>query len=96
MRINHSDAIRLETIARSVYRCERGGMGGFIDADHFEGQPFDAALISLAPLWQNTGFEIIEDFLYKWEHLLRSNAAEEPVDVDAYIDELDNLVSNLK
>lgn len=56
MRISHSDAITLEGIVRDVFLCNRGEMGGYIDADHFESQPFDAALIALAPLWQKAGF----------------------------------------
>lgn len=50
MRITHSDAISLESVVRRVFACDRAGMGGYIDADHFESAPFDAALIALAPL----------------------------------------------
>ncbi|MBQ9662782.1 MAG: hypothetical protein IJV40_06490 [Oscillospiraceae bacterium] len=51
MRVSHNDAIVLEGIVCRVYGLhDRGGMGGFIDADHFESQPFDAALLALAPL----------------------------------------------
>jgi len=53
MRIDHSSAITLESIVRRVHLCDRAGMGGYIDADHFEPSPFDAALIALAPLWKN-------------------------------------------
>lgn len=52
MRISHNDAILLENIVRNVFNCDRGSMGGFIDADHFESEPFDAALIAISPLWQ--------------------------------------------
>ena len=96
MRISHNDAIRLETIVRSVYGCDRAGMGGYIDADHFEGQPFDAALISLAPLWIKSDLQEMKGFLYKWEYVLRSNTDVQSVDIDAYVNELDDLVSILK
>ena len=56
MRIDHGDAVSLEGIVRRVFACQRGEMGGYIDADHFESQPFDAALIALAPLWQRPTF----------------------------------------
>lgn len=36
MRIKHEDAVVLEAIVRRTFNCERGGMGGFVDADHFE------------------------------------------------------------
>ncbi len=56
MRIDHSSAITLESIVRRVHSCNRAGMGGYIDADHFESSPFDAALIALAPLWKKQIF----------------------------------------
>ena len=36
MRISHGDAITLEMIVRHVHDCDRAGMGGYIDADHYE------------------------------------------------------------
>lgn len=94
MRISHSDAISLEATVRRVFSCDRAGMGGYIDANHFESQPFDAALIALAPLWQKGGVHEIEDFLYKWELVLRDEA---PGNFDAseYIDQLDGLITTL-
>ena len=94
MRIDHSSAITLESIVRKVHSCERAGMGGYIDADHFEPEPFDAALIALAPLWKEATFHEIEDFLFKWEHILRCET-NEPISISSYINELDNLVNNI-
>lgn len=94
MRISHGDAISLESIVRRVYSCQRGEMGGYIDADHFESQPFDAALIALAPLWQKADFHEMEDFLFKWEHAFRKEN-EDGLRAEEYIEELDNLVENL-
>lgn len=94
MRIDHGDAVSLEGIVRRVFACQRGEMGGYIDADHFESQPFDAALIALAPLWQKADFQEIEDFLFKWECALRKEN-EDDLSVESYIEELDNLVTNL-
>jgi len=94
MRIDHSSAITLESIVRRVHLCDRAGMGGYIDADHFEPSPFDAALIALAPLWKKADFHEIEDFLFKWEHQLRGENGQS-VDIQSYINELDTLVDNL-
>ena len=69
-------------------------MGGYIDADHFESQPFDAALIALAPLWQKADFHEIEDFLFKCEYSLRKEN-EDGLSAESYTEELDNLVTNL-
>ena len=93
MRINHQQAIILEAIVRKVYSCDRGGMGGYIDADHLSSEPFDAALIARAPLWKNAEHHEIEDFLFKWEVLRSAN--DEPVDEDAYIEELGTLINDL-
>lgn len=94
MRIDHGDAIILEGIVRNVFSCQRAGMGGYIDADHFESEPFDAALIALSPLWQKADFHEIENFLWKWEHALRKGN-EDHLTIKAYLDELDNLVKTL-
>ena len=94
MRIDHGDAVSLEGIVRRVFACQRGEMGGYIDADHFESQPFDAALIALAPLWQKADFHEIEDFLFKWEYALRKEN-EDGLSAKSYIEELDNLVTTL-
>ena len=94
MRIEHSDAIVLEHIVRHVFSCERAGMGGYIDADHFESEPFDAALIALSPLWQKADFQEVEDFLFKWEQTLR-NENYNNIDINLFIDEFDNLVTDL-
>ena len=94
MRIDRNSAIILESIVRGVHSCDRAGMGGYIDADHFVSAPFDAALIALAPLWKASDFHEIEDFLFKWEHLLRYDT-DETVDISGYINELSNLVNVL-
>ena len=94
MRITHSDAIVLESVVRNVFSFDRAGMGGYIDADHFESAPFDAALIALAPLWQKADFHEIEDFLFKWEHILREDE-DMSADIQSYIRELDDLTNLL-
>ena len=94
MGISRSDAISLEAKVRRVFSCDRAGMGGYIDADHFESQPFDAALIALAPLWQKGDVHEIEDFLYKWESVLRDQAPEN-FDASEYIGQLDRLITTL-
>ncbi len=94
MKIDHGDAISLEGIVRRVFSCQRGEMGGYIDADHFESQPFDAALIALAPLWPKADFHEMEDFLIKWEYALRKEN-EKGLTAQLFIEELDDFVTNL-
>lgn len=87
MRIDYSSTLMLETVGRNVYSCSRSGMDGYIDAAHFEKEPFDAALIALSPLWKNANFNDLEDFLVKWE-CLRGLETSNSVDVSAYVQEL--------
>ena len=94
MRISHNDAITLEHIVRKVFKCGRSTMGGFIDADHFESEPFDAALIALSRLWKENYNEDIEDFLNKWNEIRQSNDSN--FEVKNYIDELNDLICSLK
>ena len=94
MRISHSDAILLEGVVREVFDFDRAGMGGYIDADHLESAPFDAALIALAPLWQNADHEEMGEFLFKWEHRLRYED-DGPVNIREYIDELRSFIERL-
>lgn len=71
MKICLDDAITLENIVTNVHHSyERGGMGGFIDTDHFETNPFDAALIALSPIWKTLPKETVEDFSYRWKYSL--------------------------
>lgn len=97
MQISHRDALTLENIVRNVFACNRGGMGGFIDADHFEYAPFDAALIALALLWKNdaTADDEIADFLFKWESIFRGNENTE-AHFSSYISEFENLIKKLQ
>jgi len=95
MRVSHSSAIELESIVRKVYNyANRGGMGGYIDADHFESEPFDAALIALAPLWTRATVEEVETFLIKWEHALRKDNCDNLTEQE-YTKELKVLVADL-
>ena len=94
MRIKHEDAVVLEAIVRRTFNCERGGMGGFVDADHFEREPFDAAIIAIAPLWQRSNPKEIEEFLFKWESVLRDENIKD-ADIHTYINEFRSLMSRL-
>ena len=81
-------------IVRKVYSCERYGMGGFINSAHFCSEPFDAALIALAPLWQKDSSTMVGDFLSKWENIFRDNTLN-TCDAKSYIQELESIVDML-
>lgn len=90
MRITHSDALYIEAIARKVHNCDRFGMAGIIDADHFENNPFDATIISLAPIWKNIPENILEKFVNKW-WIFRNDVTE--LNIAEYKKELSDIVN---
>ena len=45
MRINHNDAIELESQVRRLFNCDRSGVSGLADADYFESEPMYAAVM---------------------------------------------------
>lgn len=51
MKVTHNDGVTLEHIVSNLYDCNQGGMGGIIDASHFERNPFHAALICISKLY---------------------------------------------
>ena len=95
MRIQHSQAVQLERIVRTVFNCDRAGMGGYIDADHCESKPFDAALIAIAPLWNDDDAKEVGEFLFKWDEILRCNQ-ENDIDIVLYINDLKRIISEIK
>lgn len=95
MRIPHNDAIILEAIVRKVHNCDRASMGGYIDADRYESDPFDAALIAIAPLWKRGCAREVEAFLFKWAEFFRGDSDCQQLSVDTYIDELSDLTDKL-
>ena len=95
MRISHGDAIALEIIVRHVHDCDRAGMGGYIDADHYESNPFDAPLIALAPLWKRGYVHEVEEFLFMWDDFFRGSSNCQQLSVATYIEELESLVDKL-
>lgn len=89
MIINHDEAVKIEMLVRNMQNCERGGMAGLIDADNFESNPFDAAIILLAPIWKQIPNEILSGFINKWSILRDQN---EVIDIDKYKKELFDIV----
>ena len=99
MRVSHNTALRLEEIVRRLFDYPvRGGMAGYIDADHFEREPFDAALIALSPLWKRIDKYELDDFLSKWDIIFRDDDYRQfdPINEEEYIKELKNLLKKIK
>ncbi len=97
-RISHSDAIRLESIVRRLYECDRSGVSGLADADHFESRPMDAAVMIVSYIHAKKLHvsEIqYDEFLCKYDTIFKypdENDAQH--EVENYINELDEIVDS--
>lgn len=99
MKISHNAANRLEKIVMELFDYPiRGGMAGYIDADHFEREPFDAALIALSPLWKRIDKYELDDFLSKWDIIFRDDDYQQfdPINEEEYIKELKELLKKIE
>lgn len=94
--ISHTDAIELEYQVRRLFKCDRTGVSGLADADHFESHPMDAAIMVVSYIHAK-GLQASEtqydEFLYKYDTIFRypdENDAKN--EVRHYIDELAQIV----
>lgn len=95
-RISHNEAIQLEHQVRRIYKCDRAGVSGMADADYFEGNPIQAAVLIIAYIHAH-GMEKkptqYDEFLHKYEVIFEYpedyNMNEE---VKNYIEELRSIV----
>ena len=95
--INHNDAIELEFLVRKLYRCDRGGISGLCDADYFQHNPFQAAILIVAYLYAK-GLEnepyVYKEFLDHYETIFDSlQTNDESIKIKDYIKELKQIVS---
>ena len=49
--IEHKYAIELEMLVRKAFKCERFGVSGLANSDHFDYEPFDAAIMIISYLY---------------------------------------------
>ncbi len=96
MIITHNDAIILEHIVSNLYNCNQGGMGGIIEASHFERNPFHAALISISKLYKGLHDDKIDDFVCTWETVFNYPNENPNYTIEQYIKDLRTLISILK
>ena len=95
-RINHGDALQLENLVRGLFGCDRTGVSGLADADHFESRPMDAAIMVIAYIHakklQDSETQY-DEFLSKYDTIFtypdENNARDE---VQNYIDDLAKIV----
>ena len=95
-RVTHSEAIELEHQVRRLYGCDRAGVSGLADADHFESRPMDAAIMVVSYIhakglhYSETEYD---EFLSKYDTIFRypdENDAKH--EVENYINELSEIV----
>ena len=95
-RVTHNEAIELEYQVRRLYGCDRSGVSGLADADHFESRPMDAAIIVVSYIHAK-GLQYSEteydEFLSKYDTIFRyPDENDAKIEVRNYINELSEIV----
>lgn len=95
-RISHNNAIELEYLVGRLYRCERSGVSGMVDADYFEGHPIQAAVLVVAYIYAN-GLELdslrYDEFLTRYENIFEYPEENDmDIEVRNYLRELTEIV----
>lgn len=67
IRVNHFTAIKLESLVRKVYNCDRYGVVGLANADFLERMPLAAAIAVLSPLSFRYSDEQLADLSEFWD-----------------------------
>lgn len=96
MKVTHNDGVTLEHIVSNLYDCNQGGMGGIIDASHFERNPFHAALICISKLYSGMFDDKIDQFACTWGTVFNYPDENQGYTIEQYIRELRELISILK
>ena len=96
MKVNHVDAIELEELMCQVFRCGRFGVGGFVDADILEDNPFEATILCVGKLYNGHHEEEISSFARKWRSIFEYPEESEEYTMVQYIKELEELIRLLK
>lgn len=96
MEINHVDAIELEELVCQVFHCNRFGVGGFVDADILEDNPFEATTLCIGKLYNGLHDEEISSFARKWRSIFEYPEESKEYTMSQYINELDQLIHKLK
>ena len=97
-RIDHKDAIVLEHMVRRMYGCDRFGISGLADADYFERNPIQAAVLVVACIyakeWERNSNKY-EQFLSNYETFFDSSDETDVEEkVQQYIKELQAIVDS--
>lgn len=97
-RINHGDAITLESIVCRLYQCDRAGVSGLADADNFESHPMDAAVMVVSYIHAR-GLQSSEtqydEFLCKYDAIFTyPDEHDADSEVQNYIEELERIVED--
>lgn len=94
MKLTQADALRLESIVRSVIKCDRYGFGGLVDADIYFKYPLEAAIECVTFLYNSKSDELVGDnvaaFFRKWRY------ADDGMTIDEYISDLKSIIDMLK
>lgn len=91
-RINHNDAIELEYQVRRLYKCDRGGVAGMAEADYFEENLIQTAVLVVFYIYANhleSGIYQFDEFFNKYKMIFEYS------DENNAVSEVRNYIQNL-
>lgn len=98
---SHNDAHTLESLVCRVYKCERFGIAGLANADRFESNPIEAAILIISYIYANKicsteaeakYAELVRKYRIIFDYPEENNARGE---VTNYIKELETIVNSI-
>lgn len=92
MKIEHADAVMLESVVRKACKCGRREIGGLVDADIYVGHPMEAYVLCVGWNYHKTHDEEIAAFGRKWRTIFDFPEENSEYTIDQFIHELNALV----
>lgn len=98
MEVKHNYALKLETLFRKKFNCERWGVGGLVNTDRFEHRPVLISTMLVCKLIVGVDidrpkYHELESFLLKYAPFMDKSMHEMDGDfIQCLIDEIKNLV----
>ncbi len=92
MKIEHADAVMLESLVRKTCKCQRRDIGGLVDADIYAKHPMEAFVLCIGWTYHNTCNDEISAFEDKWHTIFDYPEDNSEYTIDEFIRELEALI----
>lgn len=93
MLLSQGSAATLETIIRSILKCERYGIGGYVNSDVIRKAPMEVVALCIGLLYRPEYDEAIEGFVFSWRDVINNEQEESGRTEDDFVREFNTLLS---